>query len=940
MYKVFDFDSKCSLWRFRCPLGELQDLLASDDPESAVPGKDNQFYERMKYSPEFSVGGTKFRLHLQLRRVLHNTENTAEDIRRQICLGVHLQCLTYDLRGVFAHFRITLNNHSIRAPADSSADNSANTNSKAHHDPLHFEKISKTYHCHFKKYGSAWGTQSFAPIEQIMGPANGYIDHSLQGVDSMPCEFDCALHTLSSIRDNVHDAIAECQRDEKKLHAGLALKYADQTQGCSSSILKKVLYFPSRVAETPCVVFDIVLRVLEPDQTFIAESATETRAALLGRMPPLPEPSLWAGETLEKIQLNKMYNTFYDQFDNAFDAASKAISTLKANVTEVDQRKESSRNEKCVVPAVIAPANTGADTSSNKTNNVYAERAHEGEWDHTWSTPPPDQPPRPPQPSPGCARLQFPYEDTLCDMRIALGSFRPLLRVQDEKEGAEVEQPLTVTDDNSVLCHRAVITSRVPQLIPVDVVVLRPGEVLYIPEVSDMAVLYCFLQYIYTEELSLAPPSDRGNAQRNNTHLLDLSPTQIIDLYVLSKAYELPHLGDECLMQLVPRLDDVNILNVIACRFLPDDETLNIIYLRVLLSAYDKVIINDSFMALPGQLNRRLSLLIRCKEPIPPLRRPLAIHPAAHTKSLCSQLSLLASTGLYSDYDLVVGSVFAPYTIRTHKVVLASRSEAFFNAFYRRPKQLIAAHKQQEEQRRAAYRQQRAQIFMKQYDNDIPSLSGGDKGHLVEDTPMLPFEGGSPDDDILSPNSHPDIYPIPVLTGPDYDFPLTLWQRFLGALYRGSYHRHQSEQQQQEEMKKRRDQQHTQATMTPEDVVIVWKLTDVLELDGKLRQESLASINAETALSLLIYAEKHNCEALRDVALGYVAKDLSAALNKAAWNDPPNTEIIANLRQSSLSSVQFDATRDTFSNCTWGVIAALPYPALMKLFKTVMAVAE
>ena len=102
---------------------------------------------------------------------------------------------------------------------------------------------------------------------------------------------------------------------------------------------------------------------------------------------------------------------------------------------------------------------------------------------------------------------------------------------------------------------------------------------------------------------------------------------------------------------------------------------LNSLYLRVLASGYDRLIEEEAFESLPGNLNRRLSLIIRGKEALPPLAFPKA------RATLSTNLAMLSESGAYSDYDVVLrdGS-----RVKAHRFVLASRSVAYNNYFYQR----------------------------------------------------------------------------------------------------------------------------------------------------------------------------------------------------------------------------------------------------------------
>lgn len=119
------FTDSCSLLRYTLPVEIIESLQ----------------HEGSKYSPEFEVGGIVWRLHFQHR---------ADTQTNETHLAVHLQCLSPS--GAYAHFRLTICN------ADPAA-------SKA-----------KTFHCHFKKTGSAWGLHQFIPLDRLLNIEYGYLE--------------------------------------------------------------------------------------------------------------------------------------------------------------------------------------------------------------------------------------------------------------------------------------------------------------------------------------------------------------------------------------------------------------------------------------------------------------------------------------------------------------------------------------------------------------------------------------------------------------------------------------------------------------------------------------------------------------------------------------------------------------------------------------------
>eukprot|EP00796_Vickermania_ingenoplastis_P003997 gene3997-2852_t len=110
-------------YRYRVPLSVIQNFQ----------------YERSHYSPEFEVGGRQWRFHIG--------ERTSGEDR---FLSVHLQSCSPGT--VPVHFKLSVT--CIRDPQRSK---------------------SKTFHCTFKKGGSAWGLHQFIPIGVITSPDRGFL---------------------------------------------------------------------------------------------------------------------------------------------------------------------------------------------------------------------------------------------------------------------------------------------------------------------------------------------------------------------------------------------------------------------------------------------------------------------------------------------------------------------------------------------------------------------------------------------------------------------------------------------------------------------------------------------------------------------------------------------------------------------------------------------
>ena len=123
------FTETCSLLRYTLPADTIEALQ----------------HEGSRYSPEFEVGGIVWRLHFQHR---------PDAATNEMYLAVHLQCLSPS--GAYAHFRLTVCN------ADPAA-------SKA-----------KTFHCHFKKTGSAWGLHQFIPLDRLLNSEFGFLEEAME----------------------------------------------------------------------------------------------------------------------------------------------------------------------------------------------------------------------------------------------------------------------------------------------------------------------------------------------------------------------------------------------------------------------------------------------------------------------------------------------------------------------------------------------------------------------------------------------------------------------------------------------------------------------------------------------------------------------------------------------------------------------------------------
>ena len=124
------YSDRCMLYRYRLPVEMVEGLQ----------------YEGSKYSPEFQIAGVPWRLHLQ-----HRTDKDTDEVY----LAIHLQCL--GSTGAYGHFRLTVCNRDPQAAK------------------------GKTFHCQFKKSGSAWGLHHFIPLSKLLSHEHGFIDEVQDG---------------------------------------------------------------------------------------------------------------------------------------------------------------------------------------------------------------------------------------------------------------------------------------------------------------------------------------------------------------------------------------------------------------------------------------------------------------------------------------------------------------------------------------------------------------------------------------------------------------------------------------------------------------------------------------------------------------------------------------------------------------------------------------
>jgi len=219
--------------------------------------------------------------------------------------------------------------------------------------------------------------------------------------------------------------------------------------------------------------------------------------------------------------------------------------------------------------------------------------------------------------------LPYPFDDKLCDATV------------------------TATEGRGIKIHKCVFLARCPKILQTD----SPEGVYRINVGFD--TLASFVRYIYTAE----GPECRPDAR----------PEGLLELYHLATGSELFHLGELCIHQLSPLINSDNALRLATRRADMDDETLQNMFLRVLVAVYDQIIEDQMFENLPGKLNRRLSMLIRSKDQLPPLNFPKQRH------TLSAQLGQLVESAAAADFELK----FPNGSINVHRFMLSARSGLF-----------------------------------------------------------------------------------------------------------------------------------------------------------------------------------------------------------------------------------------------------------------------
>ncbi|XQJ27945.1 BTB/POZ domain containing protein, putative [Leishmania guyanensis] len=121
--------------------------------------------------------------------------------------------------------------------------------------------------------------------------------------------------------------------------------------------------------------------------------------------------------------------------------------------------------------------------------------------------------------------------------------------------------------------------------------------------------------------------------------------------------------------------------------------------------------------------------------------------------------------------------------------------------------------------------------------------------------------------------------PLPSFATNEFDFSLRSWQKLLLGMYR----RHLD----------------TERDFSAEDIAAIFKMQQVLVMDGQLKREADEALTHTNALRLLIYAVKHQIPELHERAVNCLVSNFSAMVR----NDPQAWELISELPQAAVVSL-------------------------------------
>lgn len=551
------FSSSSARYRYRVPVAILRELQ----------------YEGSRYSAEFEVGGWLWRFHIQERFV--------GDER---FLALHLQSCSPG--AIPVHFKLSV---------------------VCMRDPLLSK--SKTFHCTFKKAGSAWGLHQFIPMQELLSAESGFV-YTVEETGTRCIDFEVTLQVQGGASSESRNGMMNSVPPDRSV-----------TRSVSASRRPPAPY--SGGGSSP------------RGSPYRGMSAPAPGSGGGGYPLPPPPPSL-----LQQQQQHGNMGGGGAPYGNR--SSSPGAGPIVTAEGSVDRRSisrpgygsggrgygggpNSNNNELMVLGgggggggapdggnAMAGPGGGMLTTHSGSGGGAVLRPSYPSNYAR--------------------APLTYPFEhlETLCDMSFDVQGVR-------------------------VKAHRCVIGARMRPLLPEQMLPLQAGCIVAIAVPLD--VFTTFLRYVYTEETP-----EQGV----------LPAESLLDLYLLSAACEFYDLSAICLQYVRPLLTPDNILPIVLTRYNAADDVLTSLYLHVLLEHYDVLIQDKQFEEIPGHLFRRLSLILYRKESVPHTPIP------AMKNTLGKQLTWLAETGEYSDFEWVVGP--QQYAVRAHKYILACRSVAFSQA--------------------------------------------------------------------------------------------------------------------------------------------------------------------------------------------------------------------------------------------------------------------
>lgn len=537
------YSDSSARYRYRVPVGVVRELQ----------------YEDSRYSSEFEVGRWLWRFHIR--------ERSADGER---FLALHLQSCTQG--SIPVHFKLT---------------------AMCYSDPLLSK--SKSFHCTFKKAGSAWGLNQFISMSQLLDRDAGFV-YSVDETGIRCVDFEVTLQVETG-----NEAPARGGGSSR-------LQPPQQSRDAGRGMSNGRPVPPPAYRGSP---------------SRMPRNASLSRGGGGGLVPgerSVDRRSASVSGGMDAVGYGAAANN--RRYGGGGGMTPPPPSGMSSALAIRDRSAQPSRSPGGGGYSASPSRNSNNDTHRNK----GALTPYSGGGGANIVA----------NPQRTAAALAYPFEhlESLCDMTFDVQGVR-------------------------VKAHRCVTGARMRPLLPDQMLPLQVGCVVAIGVPLD--VFTTFLRYVYTEEYP-----ERGT----------LPPESLLDLYLLAAVCEFYDLGSICIEYVRPLLTAENILPIVLTRYNAGDDVLNALYLNLILENYETLIEDRQFEEIPGHLNRRLLLILYQREtvvnaPIPPMRNTLG-----------KQLSWLAETGEYSDYDWAVGP--QKYVIRAHRFILASRSVAFSQALHSR----------------------------------------------------------------------------------------------------------------------------------------------------------------------------------------------------------------------------------------------------------------